>query len=179
MALFNASANYIENTQKADHDAQRLTVHDAQGESGSLKFVEMSSKIEHQLRGCKSYSVHVDPAKKINGVWTFSLTVSVIPSGDIPVELATPSKGKIAKWSLSRHYNQFRYVFDSIPANHHLKSWFNFPPRVLFNTETVMKERHISFSKLMEFIAQDPELNQLQMVTSFLNPFDTFEKLGS
>lgn len=78
MALFTTSANYIENTQKADHDAQRFTYHDGQVESGSLKMSELSSKIEHQLRGCKSYSVHVDPAKKTNGYYLFLFLLSSI-----------------------------------------------------------------------------------------------------
>lgn len=132
MALFTTSANYIENTQKAEHDAQRFTNHEGQAESGSLKMLELSSKIVQQLKSCKSYSVNVEPAKKINGyvrrtlelshfdrVWTFSLNVTAILSTD--GEFGTPTKNKHVKWTVSRHYNQFRYIFDSISANNHLK----------------------------------------------------------
>jgi len=65
-------------------------------------------------------------------------------------------------------------LYDQISDNN-LKSWFNFPGRAIFNTDGVMKERFISFSKLMEVIVADPDLSRNPVCLEFFNPFEQFE----
>jgi len=170
MALFSTSEQFIQTTKRLSAENEERA---EEGKNKSIKLTQLADKIDHLLKECISYSVTVSEAKKANGVWEFMLTVTVLYRAK-QKERETQIVEKSRSWTVNRHYNQFRYLYDQI-TDPNLKSWFNFPGRAIFNSDSVMKERFFSFSKLMEVIASDKELSKNPVCLQFLNPFDQFE----
>jgi len=125
---------------------------------------EAMAKKQEQLKEATKTTVHVGYPEKINGTWQYMLTIScVFPDGSQRT------------WQIRRHYNQFYTLFEHIGHINSLQTWFNFPGRALFQTDSVLNERHITFQKFCDHLCTEKTVYNHPFTQRFLNPYDPFE----